>query len=558
MDNRAIILLSKEFYNLSKNLLKYANMGMPVVEYLIKLSEELQHFTDCQSIGIVSSGSQFNYYWQYDKNGSKSFELCQRRDITCSNLPDDMAVVVQLLLNHKRSLNGDIITINDNIYIPDLDKDYSIFYENKEYNVHFDSKNKSLLMMRFDIDDMHKGIIMFWNQSRFYFTDDEIEFYESIVPTIGVAIANRRAQHALRERIKEMTCMYGISRILADDISSRASVMKRVISLIPPAFQFPEYIRVEVEIDKKKYYSEKFEKSNEYISADIIENGRKRGYIGIYHVYNKKNDIVYFLDEESDLLNTLASQIALIIEKERSLDEKIRLETQLRHADRLATIGQLAAGVAHELNEPLGSILGFAQLMRNSYELTENAKNDLEKIIKGSLHAREIIKKLMLFAKQMPPKKDYVNINTLIEESIYFLEKRIRDANASVETKFAERLPSLIADSSQLYQVMVNLIVNALQAMPEGGIISIVSREDNGQIIIDVKDTGIGIPKSIQDKIFLPFFTTKDVNEGTGLGLPVVHGIISAHKGEIKVKSKKHNGSTFTVKLPVKMEPDDV
>lgn len=558
MDNRAIILLSKEFYNLSKNLLKYANMGMPVVEYLIKLSEELQHFTDCQSIGIVSSGSNFNYYWQYDKNGSKSFELCQPKDITCSNIPNDMAVAVQLLLNHKRSLNGDIITINDNIYIPDLDKDYSIFYENKEYNVHFDSKHKSLLMMRFDIDDMHKGIIMFWNQSRFYFTDDEIEFYESIVPTIGVAIANRRAQHALRERIKEMTCMYGISRILGDDISNRASVMKRVISLIPPAFQFPEYIRVEVEVDKKKYYSGNFEKSNEYISADIIENGKKRGYIRIYHVYNKKNEIVYFLDEESDLLNTLASQIALIIEKERSLDEKIRLESQLRHADRLATIGQLAAGVAHELNEPLGSILGFAQLMRNSYELPDDAKNDLEKIIKGSLHAREIIKKLMLFAKQMPPKKDYVNINTLIEESVYFLEKRIRDANASVETKLAERLPSIIADSSQLYQVMVNLIVNALQAMPEGGIISIMSREDNGQIIIDIKDTGMGIPKSIQDKIFLPFFTTKDVNEGTGLGLPVVHGIISSHKGEIKVKSKKNNGSTFTVKLPIKMEPDDV
>ena len=557
MDNRAVIMLSKEFYKLSKNLLKYANRGMPIVEYLIKLSEELHGFTDCQLINIMSAGSSFNYWWNHDIDSNKSFHMYDNADIMCKSIPEELRVPVEWMIHHKRSLEGEVITSNDNIYIPDLDNVYKISHSKETSEIDIRSPYKSLLIMRFDIDEMHKGIIMFWNRSAFYFSEEEIEFYESIVPTIGVAIANRRAQHALRERIKEITCLYGISRILEEEFEERETVVKKIIELIPPAFQFPDYVRVELGIGNRIYYSENFEESDEYIISDIIENGKKRIYLKIYHVYDDKNHIVYFLDEEKILLNTLASQIAIILEKERSREEKDRLESQLRHADRLATIGQLAAGVAHELNEPLGSILGFAQLMQNSYELSDEAKGDLEKIIKGSLHAREIIKKLMLFAKQMPPKKDYVNINSLIDESIYFLEKRIRDANASINTQLSEEMPSIIADSSQLYQVMVNLIVNALQAMPEGGEISIKSGINREQLFVEVIDNGIGIPENIQEKIFLPFFTTKDINEGTGLGLPVVHGIISAHEGEISVKSKEGSGSKFTFTLPIKTEHTD-
>jgi len=256
------------------------------------------------------------------------------------------------------------------------------------------------------------------------------------------------------------------------------------------------------------------------------------------------------------LIDAITRQVALIIERKEAEEHRLKLQDQLRHADRLATIGQLAAGVAHELNEPLGNILGFAQLAKKAQRLPQQAEQDLEKIETMSLYAREVIKKLMLFARQMPPKKALVNLNQVVTEGLYFFESRCSKAGIELVRSLSPDLPELIVDQGQLTQVLVNLIVNAVQAMPEGGKLTVQTLSSDGHVSLIVEDTGIGMSEEVVRQIFIPFFTTKDVNEGTGLGLPVVHGIVTSHGGSIKVESKMGDGTQFKIQLPVRTSPD--
>jgi signal transduction histidine kinase len=227
------------------------------------------------------------------------------------------------------------------------------------------------------------------------------------------------------------------------------------------------------------------------------------------------------------------------------------LQQQLRHADRLATIGQLAAGVAHELNEPLGNILGFAQLAKKASGLPEQTHTDLDKIISASLYAREVIRKLMLFARQAPSRKFPVSLNRVVEDSLALLESRLVKGGVEVVKHLHDGLPLVNADPAQLGQILINLAVNASQAMLQGGVLTISTAAEADSVSLIVEDTGEGMNPEVVQQIFIPFFTTKDVNQGTGLGLAVVHGIVTAHGGSIQVESELGKGSRFRVHLPV-------
>jgi signal transduction histidine kinase len=334
-------------------------------------------------------------------------------------------------------------------------------------------------------------------------------------------------------------------------------VLQRIAELLPPAWLYPDVASGRIILHGRSYRSSNYREGKHQQTAEIVVAGEKRGIVEVTYSGDKPElDEGPFLKEERSLIDTVAREVAAIIERREAEEEKSRLQEQLRHADRLATIGQLAAGVAHELNEPLGSVLGFAQLAEKAPNLPEQTRDDIEKAIQASLHAREVVKKLMFFARRMPPKKTQVNLNRLVEQGLYFLESRCAKEEIEVSRSLTPDLPEIIADPGQLTQVLVNLVVNAVQAMPKGGELKVETSTGEEHISLVVEDTGAGMSDEVIKKLFIPFFTTKDIDEGTGLGLSVVHGIVTSHGGTIKVDSKLGRGTRFEIKLPLTGAPD--
>jgi signal transduction histidine kinase len=286
--------------------------------------------------------------------------------------------------------------------------------------------------------------------------------------------------------------------------------------------------------------------------AEIMVEGQVRGRVEVtYPPENTQEPEGPFRGEHRRFLEVIAREVALMIQTRIAREEKLELMDQLRHADRLATIGELAAGVAHEINEPLSEILGFAQLCQKIEGLPEQAVRDLDKIRDASLHARGVVKKLLTFARKVPAKRTAVDLNTIVLDGISFLEARCAKEKIELRMDLAPEAPIVVADPPQLKQVFINLAVNAIQAMPGGGRLGITTASGEEQVRLMVEDTGIGMTDEVKDRIFIPFFTTKDVGQGTGLGLSVVHGIVMSHGGAIHVHSLAGRGSRFEVLLPV-------
>lgn len=198
----------------------------------------------------------------------------------------------------------------------------------------------------------------------------------------------------------------------------------------------------------------------------------------------------------------------------------------------------------------LANILGFAQLAEQTPGLAEQVRKDLDSIIKAALHSREVIKKLMIFGRQVPLQKTLVDLNQIIRDSLYFIEMSASRGKVEVRTELAEGLPAIMADPQHLKQVIVNLVVNGIHAMPGGGVLTLQTQSFNDDVYLLVSDTGVGMAPEVLRQIFNPFFTTKDVDQGTGLGLAVVHGIVHAHGGIIEVESETGRGTRFEITFP--------
>lgn len=384
-----------------------------------------------------------------------------------------------------------------------------------------------------------------------------LDFDKGMMPSTGLA-AVQRAEFGLRERIKELTCLYGIMEAAVRPDTALEDLLKNIVSLLPPAMQHPEMAIVRINLDQHSYTTPNFRERPQKLAADVIVSGKRRGNVEVAYWEDKPGfESGLFLKEEQNLIEAVANHIALIVERRQAESDKARLQHQLQHADRLATIGQLAAGVAHELNEPLANILGFAQLAKKSPGLPAQTEQDIAKIVAAALHAREVIKKLLMFARQMPPTKTRIQLNKIVEEAIYFLESRCAKQGIQLIRRLSPDLPNITADATQLQQVLVNLMVNALHAMPNGGRLTVKTHADNSHVSLVVEDTGMGMTEEVKSKLFAPFFTTKEVGQGTGLGLAVVHGIVTAHGGAIDVESEAGQGTRFEVKLPI-MEAEEI
>lgn len=413
----------------------------------------------------------------------------------------------------------------------------------------FPYESIAIMPIRLEADCI--GILQLKSRTAGFFTARDVSFYEDVSETLGVALSHQYAQIELRERIKELTCLYGIARVIGRPDASFDEIMQGIVELLPAAWLFPEIAQARIVLNGKSFTTSGYRGAPSRQVSDIVIENEKIGFVEVVYLERRLTlDEGPFLAEERSLIDSVAREVAIYVERARAEEERASLHEQLRHADRLATIGQLAAGVAHELNEPLGNILGFAQLAKKSTGLPTQVKQDLTSIETASLHAREIIRKLMTFARQLPAKKTLVNLNDIVRDGIYFFESRCAKAGIHLVCRLADDLPMITVDPGQINQVLVNLVVNAIHAMPEGGTLIVETRGGEDGIDVSVEDSGAGISDDVADQIFLPFFTTKDINEGTGLGLAVVHGIVTSHGGTVKMKTEVGKGTRFMIHLP--------
>ena len=261
------------------------------------------------------------------------------------------------------------------------------------------------------------------------------------------------------------------------------------------------------------------------------------------------------------VLSTILIRSSQVVRRQLERDAAERaLSGQLHHAARLASVGELAAGVAHEINNPLAVIAEEAGLLQDAIDPEfdqaigpDEVREHLQAIHDAAFRARDITRKLLTFVRKTDVRLEWQDVNSILEDAVGgLLEREMSVSNISFVREFSDSLPLVLADRGQLEQVVINLITNAIDAMSEGGQLTLRTGFDDQAVRIDVTDTGVGIPPEELERIFVPFHTTKEVGRGTGLGLSVSYGIIKSYGGDILVDSRVGEGSTFTVVVPIR------
>lgn len=239
----------------------------------------------------------------------------------------------------------------------------------------------------------------------------------------------------------------------------------------------------------------------------------------------------------------------------RDVTEERRLQREVIQQEKMAAIGILAGGVAHEINNPIGGIIAFVQLMKRDAAGNAALQNDLEEIERAAMRCKKIVADLLDFSRVSKDReRRQVDVNLLLEKVFPFIEREMRSMNVEMVFDPAPRLPAVRGIPDRLQQVFINLMTNACHAMPQGGTISVRTEAKGGEVLVRIRDTGPGVPEAVRDKIFDPFYTTKQPGKGTGLGLSISYRIVKDHGGIITCESVRDDGAEFIVRLPAAPE----
>ncbi|MEH6764394.1 MAG: HAMP domain-containing sensor histidine kinase [Aequorivita antarctica] len=354
----------------------------------------------------------------------------------------------------------------------------------------------------------------------------------------------------LKERIKELTCLYEVSSIIVNnDYKELDKTLYSIALSLRKSLQYSKSATVEIISEPFHLISSAIPKKTVLIENNINVFNESKGFIKIHYPAGKftKKD---FLTEEKKLLKNVAINVGDLLERVAIRENEVVMKRKMEHADRLSILGEITAGIAHELNTPLANILGFAELLKSKE--TDNTQNtqDLNKIINSAIFSREVVKKLMFFACEMPQNLGQTDIVPVINEAMNLLDPTFKKN----EVKYKVNLPKgevlMKADTIQLTQVIFNLVLNAIYFSPQNGLIKITLEETKKKITLKISDEGPGISAENVQKIFQPFFTTKAVGDGSGLGLSVVHGIIRSHRGTIDYQPNNPTGAIFIITFP--------
>ncbi|MBU0616780.1 MAG: PAS domain-containing protein [Planctomycetes bacterium] len=395
------------------------------------------------------------------------------------------------------------------------------------------------------------------------------------VGTVGISrdiTEHKRADEALEEalydldeRVREVTCMNKAAQSIREH-RTLEEVFVDVARLIPSAWQCPEIARGKVHFDGQEFVSDRFEETEWKQTADILVAGERRGSVEVYYLERRPDqDEGPFLDEERRFINEIARALGEAVERKWA-EERIRQhQAELAHISRLSTLGEMAAGIAHGLNQPLFAVLTYAEACRlaisSGRKTPDQVLSDLERISAAATEAGEIVRRLRNFVRKREPSRSTVDVNSLIQSSTPFIEDDIAPNGIQLRLELEPRLPTVLADSLLLQQVVLNLARNAIDAMKcrndgERELLIRTSTAGSETIEVVVRDTGPGLSAESVDKLFEPFFTTKA--HGLGLGLSLSRSLVEAEGGRLVAEQNPDRGMTFRFTLPVCAgDPDD-
>jgi two-component system NtrC family sensor kinase len=301
----------------------------------------------------------------------------------------------------------------------------------------------------------------------------------------------------------------------------------------------------------------------------MVEATRKISQGDLSHqvAVTSRDEIGYLAASFNKMTADLREANAELVDWGKTLEKKVEertkeltmMQASLIQSEKLASLGKLSAGVAHEINNPLGGILIYSHLLLEDTPKDNPHYSNLKKIIKETSRCKDIVKGLLEFARPKDPEMSHLDINTIVEKSLYIIEGQSMFQNVIIEKHLARDLPRIVGDGAQLQQVFMNIILNAAEAMDNDGTLTLRTGLSGGGRFIDTQfsDTGHGIQEDDIKRLFEPFFTTREVGKGTGLGLAISYSIIRKHQGNIEVSSHEGEGATFTVKLPIERTNDE-
>ncbi|BHH85986.1 response regulator [Desulforhopalus sp. 52FAK] len=375
-----------------------------------------------------------------------------------------------------------------------------------------------------------------------------------------------RTTYNLGERLKELHCLYRIEELVRQENATTEEILQSIADLIPSSWQYPDITCGQIKIAEKSYKTDNFKETEWLQTQKIIASGIEVGVVEVYYLEEKPEiDEGPFLGEERKLIGAIAERIGEIIEGKQKEEGRRLLEKQLQQAQKMESIGTLAGGVAHEFNNMLAIIMGNNQLIIEELPEGSLARESTEEIKIAGTRARDVVKQLLTFSRQDDAEKKEMDFTFVVQESMKLIRSSI-PVNIKIEQNLSADTYPVMGNDTQINQLLIHLCNNGVDALPEkGGIVTVelsyetideVQTKHQQQLKpglyakLMVSDNGIGMDKVVLDRVFEPYFTTKDIGEGTGIGMAIVHGIVERHDGAIYVDSTPGQGTTFTIFLP--------
>lgn len=342
-------------------------------------------------------------------------------------------------------------------------------------------------------------------------------------------------------------------------------VFEDVVTLIPPGWQYPEITRCRIRVEGREYVSQPFEATAWRHSADIVGGGETCGTVEVFYLEEcPEMDEGPFLREEFDLLEGIANALSGAIERRQTELEKERISEQFLQAQKMEAIGLLAGGVAHDFNNLLTVILSSCSFMVEELREEDPLLEDVRQIESAGDRAVSLTRQLLAFSRRQVLQTEILDLHGILKDLDKMLRRLIGE-DIDLNTKIDAELWKVVADPGQIEQIVMNLVVNARDAMPAGGKVTIEATNveldeayarshdsvtPGPHVMLGVSDTGSGMDAATLARIFDPFFTTKEKGRGTGLGLSTVHGIVKQHGGHIWAYSEPGEGTSFKIYLP--------